>query len=96
MIKCVAIYPNHITEEYIQKVKSSVELAAKHHFDEIFTTVHLPEYTFEDQLTTFQLIAGEAKKYDLDVTVDIRGSYIAEILKDKEKLEFVKQTISLS
>ena len=91
MIKCVAIYPSYITEEYVQKVKESVKLAAKHHFDEIFTTVHLPEYTFEDQLNTFQLIANEAKKYNLDVTVDIRGSYIAEILKNKEKLEFVKK-----
>ncbi len=45
MIKCVAIYPDYITEEYIRRVEESVRRASKHHFDEIFTTVHLPEYT---------------------------------------------------
>ena len=61
MIKCVAIYPNHITEDYIGKVKESVSRAYQHHFDEIFTTIHLPEYTLEEQMECFCLIAKEAK-----------------------------------
>ena len=77
MIKCVAIYPNHITDEYIGRVKKAVRLAHKYHMNEIFTTIHLPEYTLEEQLETFLLIAKEAKKYDLEVTVDIGGAILS-------------------
>lgn len=91
MIKCVAIYPNHITKEYIEKVKESVKRAYVHHFNEIFTTIHLPEYTLEEQLETFKLIAIEAKQYGLEVTVDIGGSYIEQILGDQEKLASLKE-----
>lgn len=91
MIKCVAIYPNHITEDYIGKVKESVSRAYQHHFDEIFTTIHLPEYTLEEQMECFSLIAKEAKQYGLEVTVDIGGLYITQILNDEEKLEFLKK-----
>lgn len=91
MIKCVAIYPNHITEDYIGKVKESVSRAFLHHFDEIFTTIHLPEYTIEEQLECFEIIAGEAKRYNLEVTVDIGGSHIVKILRDETKLAYLKQ-----
>lgn len=91
MIKCVAIYPNHITDEYIGRVKKAVRLAHKYHMNEIFTTIHLPEYTLEEQLETFLLIAKEAKKYDLEVTVDIGGAYIEQILSDQQKLDILKE-----
>lgn len=91
MIKCVAIYPNHITEEYIGKVKESVGRAFLHHFDEIFTTIHLPEYTLEQQMECFKIIAGEAKKHSMEVTVDIGGAYITEILSDEKKLACLKE-----
>lgn len=91
MIKCVAIYPNHITEEYIQKVKESVRLARQYHFEEIFTTIHLPEYTLDEQLATFEIIAKEAKQYALEVTVDMGGAYVSQILKDQKKFEFLKE-----
>lgn len=91
MIKCVAIYPDHMTAAYIEKVKESVRRASKHHFDEIFTTIHLPEYTLEEQMESFALIAEEAKKYNLEVTVDIGGAYIDKILDEKEKLVYLKK-----
>jgi hypothetical protein len=91
MIKCVAIYPDYITEEYIRRVEESVRRASKHHFDEIFTTVHLPEYTIEEQMKGIALIAKEAKKYYLDITVDVGGECIEQILNDSEKLAFFKK-----
>lgn len=91
MIKCVAIYPNHITEEYIRKVKEAAYRAFLHHFDEIFTTIHLPEYSLEEQMECFKLIAEEAKKYHLEVTVDIGGAYITKILSDEKKLAYLKE-----
>lgn len=91
MIKCAAIYPNHITEEYKGKVKESVRRAFEHHFDEIFTTIHLPEYTLEEQMECFFMIAKEAKQYGLEVTADIGGAYITEILSDEEKLAYLKK-----
>lgn len=91
MIKSVAIYPDHITKEYIEKVEESVRRASKYYIDEIFTTVHLPEYTTEEQIESVALIAREAKKYHLEITVDIGGECIEEILNDNKKIAVFKK-----
>ena len=39
----------------------------------------------------FKIIAGEAKRYNLEVTVDIGGSHIVKILRDETKLAYLKQ-----
>lgn len=91
MIKCVAIYPDHITEEYKEKVKTAVKRAKDHHFDEIFTSIHLPEYSLEEQLECFRLITEEAKSFGLEVTADIGGAYISDILKNPRLLAGVRE-----
>lgn len=92
MIKCTAIYPNYITKDYVRKVKEAVQLAHQYHFQEIFTTIHLPEFTLDEQLAAFRLIAGEARRRGLEVTVDIGGAYIEQFLNDEDKLHSFKET----
>ena len=91
MIKCVAIYPHEITPEYTEQVKESIELAVKYGFNEIFTTVHLPEYSLNTQLETLYIISNYAKKHNLEVTVDIGGHFIDEVLRDDQILNKFKQ-----
>ncbi len=90
MIKCVAIYPGEINEQYIQNVKNTVMLASKYHFDEIFTSIHLPEYSLQQQLDTCRLISQQTKEHGLELTVDIGGYFIEQLLSDSEKLSDFK------
>lgn len=89
--KSIAIYPELVTESFTDRVKTAVQRAYKYHVNEIFTTIHLPEFTLDEQLAAFGVIAEEAKKSELEVTVDIGGNFIARILKDPDKMEFLKK-----
>ncbi len=91
MIKCLAIYPHIADEKYLKKVRRTLELAYKYGFNEVFTTLHLPEYSLDEQLKTLEIISDERKKYDFELTVDIGGAYINKILNDEEKCDFVRR-----
>lgn len=86
MIKCIAIYPQHVDEDYITKVSNYIKLAKTYHFEEIFTTLHLPEYSLEEQIECFDVIAKFAKENGLDLTVDIGGPFIKKLLNDEHLL----------
>lgn len=92
MIKCVAIYPHHIDDTYKDKVSETVSLAFKHGFNEIFTTLHLPEYSLDEQFSCFEIIAEETRKYNLDLMVDIGGNFIKQLLNDEDKLNKIKES----
>jgi hypothetical protein len=91
MYKAAAVYPHTLCGSYIRKVEQAVKSAYEHGFTEIFTSVHLPEYPFEDQLEAFALIAREADKYGLEMTVDLGGPYIRKVLEDGSLKEKMKQ-----
>lgn len=91
MIKCVAVYPHEISSEYKTKVVNTIKLASKYGFNEVFTTIHLPEYSLENQLKTFAFISKNAKKYNLEVTVDIGGHFINEVLSNDKILDELKK-----
>ena len=63
MIKSIAIYPHHIDIDYLNKIDFTLKLADMYGFDEIFTTVHLPEYSLSQQLDCFDAIVDKARKY---------------------------------
>jgi len=86
MRRCVAIYPQQLNEEYVSRVKKTIELAARYGFREVFTTLHLPEYRLDMQLDCLAITAKQAKEKGLEVTVDIGGPFIAQILNDKKNL----------
>ena len=73
MIKSIAISPHHIDIDYLNKIDFTLKLADMYGFDEIFTTVHLPEYSLSQQLDCFDAIVDKARKYGFDITVDIGG-----------------------
>ena len=89
MYKSIAIYPHNIDESYIRKVVNSVSLAKKYNFNEVFTSVHLPEYTFDTQIEALKIVSCEARKQDLTVTVDIGGNYINQVLNDQSYLRIL-------
>ena len=59
MIKCLAIYPNKLDKEYVDKVNSTLELANKYSYNEVFTTIHLPELSLKTQLKALKYISKE-------------------------------------
>lgn len=83
MYKCVAIYPHEIDKEYINSINKTIDLAYNYDFNEIFTTIHLPEYSLSLQIETLEIIAKKAKEKNLTITVDIGGNYIKEVLNNK-------------
>lgn len=91
MIKCVAIYPNKVNKTYISKVCSTLSLASKYGYNEVFTSIHLPEYPLKDQLESLKIISEERKKYGLELTVDIGGAYFKNILSNELIISLLKQ-----
>lgn len=90
MIKTIAIYPHPVNEEYKEKVQRKIELASIYGFDEVFTTIHLPEISLEEQLEAFELISKLAKEVNLEITVDIGGTFFDDILENEEILNKLK------
>lgn len=85
--KCIALYPNNKETNYKQKCEQYVELAVKKGFNEIFTSIHLPEISVEEQLEFLYFVSELSKKYNIDLTADIGGKYISELIKNKEALK---------
>lgn len=92
MYKSIAIFPQDNTKEYIQKCEDYISLAKQYGFNEIFTTLHLPEISFEKQLDTLLEVCELAKKFDMEVTSDIGGNYIKQLLINEELLNKLKKT----
>ena len=90
MIKTIAIYPHPVNDEYKEKVQRKIELASIYGFDEVFTTIHLPEISLEEQLEAFELISKLAKEVNLEITVDIGGTFFDDILENEEILNKLK------
>ena len=90
MIKSFSMYPHEINDEYIKKIDTTLELAYRYGFDEVFTSIHLPEYSLLQQLECLNIIAERAEKYHFDITVDIGGHYIPEVLGNEKYLSMLK------
>ena len=90
MIKSFSMYPHEINDEYIKKIDTTLELAYRYGFDEVFTSIHLPEYSLLQQLECLNIIAARAEKYHFYITVDIGGHYIPEVLGNEKYLSMLK------
>ncbi len=91
MIKSIAVYPHHINDDYKEKVRRTIKLAASYGFNEVFTTIHLPEYSLDEQLQSYSLIFDEVKAYGLKLTVDIGGGFIGEVLSNQKYLHVLQE-----
>ncbi len=95
MSKSIAIYPTKDYLKMIEKWDSYACLGKKYGFDDIFSTLHLPEVELADQLNGLYQLGKIAEKYQMSLTVDIGGKYTSEILNNEELLERIK-TIPIS
>lgn len=91
MYKSISIYPNIIDEEYINKVSEILKSAFKYKIDGVFSSIHLPEFSLQQQLQCLKIIADENKEYGFELTVDIGGSGINDILDNEEYLNELKK-----
>lgn len=90
MIKCVAVYPHHMNSEYRNKIIETISLAAEYGFNEIFTTLHLPEYSLTEQLAAYEMIAEETRRHHMELTVDLGGPFIGKIFEDGKAIKVIK------
>ena len=50
MHQCISIYPNKTQENTSSQIHEYIALAKLYGFNEVFTSIHLPEWSIEDQL----------------------------------------------
>lgn len=98
-MKCsVAIYPSADWRAKRDRWGAYLDLAARYGFTEVFSSIHLPEVALGEQLNMLEALAGEAHARGMELTADIGGGEIDEILKSSEDclrlrrlgLEFVR------
>ena len=91
--RCIAIYPEkEINEQSVARWKDYIALACRYGFNEVFSTMHLPELTLKQQVEGVITLADTVKAQGLEFTVDIGGPFITGILADEELLEKVAAT----
>lgn len=91
MNRCAALYPEKNPEKCLEKWDSYLSLAERYSFKEVFTTIHLPELTFQQQLESLVQIASLAKVHHMSVTVDIGGRYLEDLLNEKQYMKLFKE-----
>lgn len=90
MHQCISVYPCSITEQTIAQLNQYLQLAQQYGVHEVFTSIHLPEYSMEDQLSFLELTAKAAHHLKMELTADIGGPFIRKALEDKETLDRLK------
>lgn len=88
--RSIAVYPvAHLTDEITVQWATYIYRARLHGFNEVFSTMHLPELTLKQQIESIVPIARLAAKHGMEFTVDIGGPFINEILADKQLQELI-------
>ncbi len=91
MNKSISIFPENNIKDYQGKWQDYIKLASKYHFTEVFSTLHLPELTLENQIAALLVISKLAKQYKMELTVDIGGPYLKKLLENENLLMEVKK-----
>lgn len=84
----VAVYPAIPFDE--DKIKSYIQKAKRFGCTEIFSSAHLPELSFEDQLDCLNKLACIVKQEQLLLTVDLGGKILYDILQQDEWKQKIK------
>ena len=88
MNSAISIYPNHIDDLYELKVKQTIELASKYNFKEVFTSLHLPEFSLSEQLQCLNIINEYVSRYNMKLIVDIGGNNIDELINNNYLVKY--------
>lgn len=82
----VAVYPQKINADVRKKIRTYLSLAKRYHVNEVFTSIHLPELSLEEQVTFLIEVASCAQQLDLECIADVGGSFIQKLLTDQQML----------
>lgn len=88
MFKCISIYPSS-EDNYLNKCEEYIKLASQYNFDEVFTSLHIPELSLTSQIYFLHNLAKLSKKYNMQLIADIGGNSIKQIIADKQLLELL-------
>jgi len=86
----LAVNPNAIDRS--STWDSLLENAKTAGFSEVFTSIHLPEFTIEEQIGLLEKLNAKVKKYQMELCVDLGGPQIREILNDAKRTKRVRDT----
>ena len=89
MNKVISIYPN-LEENYLNKCETYIVLSKQYGFNEVFTSLHLPEVELSTQINFLSDLASISKKYNMTLIADIGGNSIKKIIKDKQLLDKIQ------
>lgn len=91
MHQCISIYPNKNLYDAEKRIHDYIAMAKRYGINEVFTSIHLPEWSIEDQLDHLELIADVAHLHQMELTADIGGPFIRSVLENLSLLERLKQ-----
>lgn len=89
MNKVISIYPN-LEDNYLNKCEEYIKLAKSYNFNEVFTSLHLPEVKLDTQINFLYDLANIVSKYNMTLTADIGGKSIKQIIKNENLLNKLK------
>ncbi len=84
MYSSVAVYPNGQWKKQTGEWADYLKLARKCGFGEVFSSIHLPELKLKDQVEMLEELANLAGSLGMELTVDIGGGEIVQLLEDRE------------
>ncbi len=84
MKSSVAIYPSALWKKQTGEWADYLKLARGYGFEEVFSSIHLPELDLKDQVETLEELANLTNRLGMELTVDIGGGEIARLLEDQE------------
>lgn len=87
----ISIYPQDLKDETREKIKKYFSLAKRYHVNQVFTSIHLPELTLEEQGTFLMEIAKIIQDLKMSCIADIGGNFIKELLENQGMMEDLKK-----
>ena len=91
MLRCVSVYPEKTGLGMKKKIEDYLTLAKQYHVDEVFSSIHLPEFTLKEQIDFLSDVATISKNLEMKLTADIGGNFICEALENKEIMNQLKE-----
>lgn len=85
----ISIYPDKDMD--MNRIKRYIQQAAHYSCRDVFTSAHMPEKSFEEQLTGIVDIATAVHKNEMMLTVDFGGRSLLEALRNKKYQNLIQQ-----
>lgn len=84
MNSSIAIYPSDQWRKQTVQWSDYLEKAGEYGFREVFSSIHLPELALKDQVEMLEELARTANHLGMELTVDIGGGEIGQLLADSQ------------